>query len=253
MANPTPTGKAVFTRELRTRHNQAATALGVATGNNRVSANGEALLAQKSRGSQFIQNVILPGQSLQVPANGTQFYVRVATGPIMIKPDSGTENEYEVGTGLQLDIVNQFSLLQITNNQATAIVFEIFVGFDVYIDKRFYLNSTITPQVVYPTSPVAATETTIDIPDISTLLFQDINGNEFYALQRTCVLISNVDTGVTLLIQAANATVSGGPAVGSVPPETTFRLDASGDFALTLGGAAVNAIVSEIYTALPKR
>src|SRR5690348_9933812 len=103
---------------------------------NRVNSGGESLPTVKSRSSLFYANVIAPGATLVVPAAGTQFYMTVATAPISIRPSGGVFNDYVQGTGLQLDLSNAFSLLEIKNNNAAAAVFQMFVGFDQYIDKR---------------------------------------------------------------------------------------------------------------------
>jgi hypothetical protein len=63
-------------------------------------------------------------------------------------------------------------------------------------------------------------------------------------------MISNTDTGVTLLLQESGSVVANGPAILAIPPETSIRYDTSGDYSLNNGGAVINAIVSEIYSVI---
>lgn len=218
---------------------------------NRTSTQGVAPGNPQSRTSLFYANVIPAGGVLPVPCAGTQFYVTAATAPVSIRPSGGVFNAYEQGTGLQLDETNAFSLLEVRNDNAYPIAFQIFVGFDQYIDNRLVLGGG-QPVIGYPTYPVANAAATLDIPDKTGSVIADINGNQFYALSRVAVIICNTDTGVTLLLHKAGATLAGDPAVAAVFPTTSLRYDASGHFSLTTGGGNLNCIVSELYNAIPK-
>lgn len=224
--------------------------LGVAQGSNRLNSAGVALPSVANRTSRFYNNVIAAGATLQVPITGTMFYVTVAAAPIDIKPSSGVANSYQQGTGLELDLVNAFDLLEISNPNPNPVVFQLFVGFDKFIDKRIFLNTWQTPQIAYPTAPLPNVSTAIAIPDISGQAFTDINGNSWYAIARVALIVSNVDSGVAFTIQAAGASSATGPAIASVPPLTAIRLDVAGDYSLHVGGGNIPAIVSEIYQAL---
>lgn len=229
--------------------------IGVATGNNRTNSSGLPLASLRARGSQYITNIIPAGTTanpavLPVPAAGTQFYVLFASAPIGIRPSGGIFDTYSQGTGLNLDIENQFNLLEVSNSNPFPIVFQIFVGFDSYIDNRLILANSLTPAVVYPTYSTASSATDIAINDLSGQAFVDINGKKWYAVQRAAILVFNPDTGVTLFVQAKGAATSSGPAVGVVYPQTSLNLPITGDYAISVGGGAINAIVSEIYTAL---
>lgn len=219
---------------------------------NRVNSQGRSLGTIKSRSSRFYTNVILPGQILPVPCAGTQFYVTVATAPFFIRPKGGDFSQYTVGTGLQLVEENAFDLLEVKNTSNNNIVFQIFVGFDEFIDKRTFLaiQSQLTPNVSRPTYPTPNAATAVAINDISGQQFTDINGNAWWALAREAIIVSNPDTGVTLLLQKAGSVVSNGPAVAAIYPLTSLRLDIAGNYSLSVGGGTINAVVSEIYQSL---
>jgi hypothetical protein len=219
---------------------------------NRSGTSGFALPQVQSRISLFYENLIPAGGVLPVPCNGTSFYVTIATGAISIRPRNGVFNEYAPGTGLELDLINAFDLLEVKNENAFAVVFQIFVGFDRFIDKRLILTQTGQGSVAFPTYQTASSAAVVNIADRTSQVFADINGNQFYALWRESILVFNLDAGVTLLLQKANSVVSNGPAVGVIYPVTAIRFDFGGDYVLHLGGANLNVIVSEIYQAIPK-
>lgn len=233
-----------------TRANNAAK-LGVAQGNNRLNSSGLPLADFRSRGSQQINNIVQAGDTLPVPCNGTQFYVLFCSNTISIRPSGGVFNDYGQGTGLNLPDINQFNLLEVKNNSASAIVFALFVGFDSFIDNRLILTDNLTPLVAFPTYPTANAANAIAINDLSGQPFTDINGKKWYGVSRQSILVFNPDTGVTLLLQAAGSAISSGPAVGIIYPQTSLNYPASGNYSISVGGGNINAIVSEIYTALP--
>lgn len=226
----------------------------VSQGSNRLNTQGAELPNVKNRQSLFITNSIAAGAVVPFPISGTEFYVTVCTAPINIRPNaggsSGSFNSYGQGTGLKVALENAFDTIEIANPNAFPVTFQIFVGFDEYVDKRLYLASVLTPQVAFPTYPTAAAATGVNITDISGNAFTDINGGKWFAISRTSILISNIDAGVTLLVQKAGSVVANGPAIAFVPPLTAIELNVSGNYRLSVGGGNVNAIVSEIYTAL---
>lgn len=229
----------------------ASASLGIATGNNRLNSSGTPYIDPRARSSQQINNIVQAGQTIPVPCNGNQFYVLFSSANIDIRPSGGVFNEYTQGTGLNLPDINAFSLLEVKNNTNAAVVFALFVGFDGFIDNRLILANNLTPQVAYPTYPVASAATQINITDRSGQAFDDINGNHWYAIQRQAIMVFNPDTGVTLLLQKSGSAVSNGPAVGVIYPQTSLNFPIVGDYTISVGGGNVNAIVSEIYTSLP--
>lgn len=226
-------------------------AIGVATGNNRTNSSGHAPVTPKSRTTITLSNIVQPGASLPLPVAGTEFYFSFTTSEVFVTPDNGVANPYTTGTGLQLDLSNAFSLLQITNRNAYAVVFQIVIGFDVFIDKRLILDTTTTPVVAFPTYPTPSSAAVVNITDKSGAPFTDINGGKWYAISREAFYIFNTDTGVTLLVQKSNTVIANGPSVAAVYPQTSLRLPWSGDYRLSVGGGNINAVVSEGYLSIP--
>lgn len=218
--------------------------------NNRVNSQGIVPANTRGRSSLRYANVLPAGKSLQIPANGTQFYFRTATATISARPNGGVFSDYVQGEGLQLDLDNTFSVVEVKNNNSFDVIFELFVGFQGFIDNKLIIANNLYPQVAFPTYPTASAAATVDITDKSGTQFTDVNGNKWYALSRVAIVISNTDSGTTILVQKAGSAVANGPAVAAVFPLTSIRLDISGNYRLNIGGGNINAIVSEIYQAI---
>lgn len=220
-----------------------------ATGSNRTNSSGQAPRNVTLRGSLTYSNVIPAGGTLQIPAAGNEFYVQVTTGTINIQPDNGVSNPYDSGTGLQLDLSNSFSLLQVKNPNAFAVVFQIFVGFDQFIDRRLYLNQNLTPQITIPTVPLSGS-TVILIPDLGGSQ-QTVDGVKWNLIQRSNLLVGNADSGATYILQRKTAPVTTAPFPGfPIYPLTSFNIASTGDFSMSAGGGAMLAYVFETYSAL---
>lgn len=204
-----------------------------------------------SRTSQTLRNIVPAGGKLQFPVTGNMFYVLFASAEINIKPGTGSENPYVTGTGLVAPEINSFGSLQISNPSANAVVFAIFVGFDGFIDNRLIIAESQVKQVAYPTCPTASSLTAIPITDRSATPIADINGKNWYAVNRVAIIISNPDSGVTLLLQRQGAGTASGPAIAAIYPLTSLNYPVSGNYSLSVGGGLINAIVSEIYNAIP--
>lgn len=217
--------------------------------NNRVNTSGRPIANPQFKTSLRIVQAIDAGATLQLSCSGTQFYFRFSTGILSVKPSGGAFADYQSGEGLNVPPENAFSLLQLKNNNSVAVVFELFAGFDGFIDNKLVLSQSINPNVVYPTYPTAGVATSVDINDISGQPFYDINGNQWYAISRVAILVSNVSSGTTILLLKKNGTNSGDPAIMAIFPLTSIRLDASGDYSLYDAGN-VDCIVSEIYSAI---
>lgn len=219
---------------------------------NRVNSSGRALGTVKARTSLFVSNLIPAGGTLPIPVSGTTFYVTVATAPFNIRPSGGVFNTYDVGTGLELEEINSFSLLEVNNPNAFPVVFQLFVGFDKFVDKRLILSQTNLTVVAKPTYDTPNSAAAVAIDDISGQAFTDVNGNEWYAIQRVSIIVSNMDGGIDLLLQESGSVVSNGPAIAGIFAKTSLRLDVAGDYSLSVGGGNINAVVSELYQAIPK-
>lgn len=230
----------------------ASFAHGVATGDNRTNSSGANIGNLISRTSQTIANVVPAGGSLTLPVNGSTFYLQVATGQLQIRPAGGVFAPYSQGTGLNLLAENAFDRIDVTNNNAYSVVFQLFIGFDGFIDNRLILDTSLTQTVVYPTYPKPSVAAAVAITDKSGSAFTDINGNQWLAIQRQAIVICNTDSGVTLLLQESETTTSNDDAIAAIYPVTSLTLPISGNYALNIGGGNVNAIVSELYLAIPK-
>jgi hypothetical protein len=187
--------------------------------------------------------------TLRVACRGSQFFVRACSQPISIRPDGGVLASYDNGDGLQVKEQNAFNGLEVVNATANPITALIFVGWDTFLTRALILQNTILPNVAYPTYPTANVGSHIDIPDLSGQSFLDADGKKWFALSRQAILVGNPDPGATILLQKAGATGATGVAVAMVPPQTTLRFDAAGDYSIDGGGSNLNLIVSEIYQA----
>lgn len=223
-----------------------------ATGDNRQNSSGNfASVGPLSRTSIIYPCVVPAGATVPVPGAGTNFYVTVATAPVMIRPLGGVFNTYTNGKGLRLQTINAFSGLEIRNTNAYPVVVQLFIGFDEFIDNTLILANTGQQLVANPTYPTASAAAAVTINDISGTAFNDINGVAWYALQREAIYVSNIDSGVTLLLQKAASVVSNGPSVIAIFPTSNLRYAAAGNYSLSVGGGNINAIVSELYQAIP--
>ncbi len=240
-----PNGNSIF-------RGTPAQQVGVSNTDNRTNSSGRSLGTVKARTSLFIDGQIPAGETMPVPIAGTQFYVTALTATIGIRPSGGIFNDYEVGTGLQLQEINAFNLLELRNENAFPVVYQIFVGFDQFIDKRLILDLVSQPAVVNPTYPVPNAATAVAIDDLSGQAITDINGGTWWALARIAICVFNTDTGVTLLLHESGASSASDPAIAAIFPQTALNYPASGDYALTTGGGNINAIVSEIYQCIPR-
>lgn len=221
----------------------------IATGSNRVNSAGEFPRAAIGKTSTVIRNIVPAGQTVPFPAAGDSFYVTFASAPLTIKPDTGVANSYVQGTGLNL--INPFNQLNITNPGTAAVVFEVFVGFDEYIDNRVIIAQQAVNSYAFATYPTPNAAAAVAINDLSGTQIADINGNKFYAVSREAIYIGNPDPAVTILLQKQGSAVANGPAVLPIYPLTSLRYPAGGNFSLSVGGGNINAIVSEIYYGLP--
>lgn len=208
----------------------------------------------RAKGSQVITNVVAANGTLPLRVSGSQFYMLTASAAVDIRPMAagsvGFFDTIVTGTGKNFGNVNAFEQLEVKNNNAFAVIFSLFIGWDDYIDKRLIVASNTNPQVIFPTYQVPSSAAVVNINDLSGQAFVDINGGKWYAVNRVAIQIFNPDTGVTLLLQKAGSVVGNGPAIGIIYPQTSLRIDASGNYCLQLGGANINAIVSEIYNAV---
>lgn len=197
------------------------------------------------RSSQILNLIVPAGKPIQVFQAGQQFYLVLATGTVKIKPNNGAENSYTQGKGQIVPADNQFSSLQLTNPNAFDIIVSIFVGFGDYIDNTVILFNPQVSNVIYPTFPVIAAANNVTITDRSGSAFTDPNGNQWLALKRTALYITNYDTGLTYNI----TNIVGTQRVLGVLPQTNVVLEWDGSYKIT-DGANLQLIISEVYMAI---
>ena len=218
---------------------------------NSQAGNTPAVVAQNQQRNQSGRQVNIPvnaGATVRINSQGNQFYLVIATAPVNIRPDGGDFSLYQQGTGSRSNSAN-FAAVEIQNPNSVAVVISLWIGFDSFIDNRLIIANALTPQVAYPTQS-APTATAVAINDLSGGVFTDINGAQWIALQRVAILIFNTDSATTLYLQKQGAATASGPAVGVIYPLTPIRFDFSGNYALSVGGGTIPAIVSEIYIAV---
>lgn len=201
-----------------------------------------------------INNLSVPaGTSVQVNQNGTNAYLVIATGAVNMRcrtqKSAQAYSTFYQGTGIR---DTDFSSIEVQNPNAFAVVISLWVGHAAFDDKRLILNQTATPNVAYGTykNPAGSPAATVNIVDKSGGGFTDLNGNAWLALYRVMILISNLDSGVVLLVQKTGGT-GASDAILAVQPLTDRAIPVSGDFTLNNGGGNLNCIVSEIYAAIP--
>lgn len=223
---------------------------GVAQGSNRINSQGNlAPVSSLSQTSRVLATSIAAGQTIPFAVAGTQFYVSASSAAIQVRPSGGDFTSYVQGTGL--DVKRGFDAIEIFNPSAFPVSFQIFVGFDGFIDHRIFNVSTTTPNIAYPTYSAVMSAAAIAITDLSGQGFFDIDGNPWLALNRVYISISNLDTSATILVQKEGSVIQNGPAIAAVFPGTSWIEPLSGDFSLNVGGGNINALVHEIYQAIP--
>lgn len=226
----------------------------VAPGTNRISSQGN--VASKKidaigQTSRVIATSIAAGATIPFAAAGTEFYLSACSSTLNIKPSNGEFVAYVQGTGLDVKSGNAFNSVQINNPNNFPVVFQLFIGFDGFIDNRLYEVIQSTPNVAYPTYSVPNLAPAVAITDLSGQGFFDINGNPWLALYRQYIVVCNLDASAVMLVQAAGALTGNGPAIAMVQPLTSWIEQLSGNYSLNLGGGNINAVVHEIYAAIP--
>ncbi len=221
-----------------------------ANGSNRTNTSNQ-FTSNRGATSLTINQVIPANAGVPISVSGSFFYVTVATATIDIRPGGGAFNPYTPGTGLNVGAGNEFGLLEVKNNNAFPVAFQLFVGFDGFIDNRVIIATGGAQPVGYPTYSVQSSASTINIVDLSGQPFADINGGLWYAVNRISLTVCNADTGVSLLLQKASATSSSDASIAFIQPNTSYREQLVGNFRIRSGGS-INAIVNEIYSAIPR-
>lgn len=223
----------------------------VSTTSNRLSSSGDSAPTSSGQSSKIIATSIAAGVTIPFAVAGTNFYFSAASAALNVRPAGGEFVPYVQGTGYNKRNNGAFANIEVQNTNAFPVAFQMFVGFDEFIDKRIFNVSVTTPNVAYPTYPLTETAPAIAITDLSGQGFFDIDGNPWLALYRVAIMISNLDSSNTLLVQKEGSVIQNGPAIAAVFPLTSWIESLSGDFSLNIGGGNVNALVHEIYASIP--
>ena len=201
-----------------------------------------------------IFNLPIPaGKSTQIDHPGEMAYLVLTTAPVQMRARSKTGiqtySTFVQGQGFR---DGDFSSVEILNPNSFDVVVSVWVGENNFVDNTLIVNNQQVSQVANPTypDPGGAPAMNVDIDDLSGNPFTDINGNKWLSLYRVMILISNLDSGVVLLVQKSGGTGSS-PAILAVQPLTDRAIPVSGDYTMNNGGANLNCIVSEIYAAIP--
>jgi hypothetical protein len=216
-------------------------------GNGATATPGYVAPVGPNRSSQVITTIIPANGSIPVFQAGKEFYLSLATAAVDIIPNKGPTSRYTQGTGLIVDDSNLFNQLQVSNPNSFSVVISLFVGFGGYVDNRTTLFNPLISNVIVPTYPTAASLGTVPILDKTGTAIVDINGNNFLALARNGIYVSNIDLASVYNI-CDHAT--GLLVALAVQPQTEIVFPASGDLQISVPAGTVNAIVSEIYSAV---
>lgn len=206
---------------------------------------------EAQQGGRLINAPILPGQVYRAVARGTQAYLVTATNSVNMRPEGGDFVQYSQGTGI--NTVKPFNIVEIQNFNSVPVVISIWIGFDSFIDNRLIITTASNPNIVFPTYSDPLSADYVNIVDLTGGAFEDGNGNTWLALYRIAILIFNLDAGDTFFLRTFSPTgATTGLPVAAVPPAPLpLRLDFSGNYTYNTGGGPVNAIISEIYSAIP--
>jgi hypothetical protein len=221
-----------------------------AQGNNRTNTAGQLPTTGSRRTSSTISSYCPAGQTIQYPVAGSNFYLRASSSPIQIRPSNDVFDTYTPGTGKLVDESNLFSMIEVYNPNTFPVSYSIFVGFGEFIDRRLIIETDLILPVPKPTySPTPAVAGPILIPDISGSPFLDANGNNWLALNRLAIYIDNLSASNIDLLNAASTDTNPFPILGTVFPGTTRTFPYSGDYSLLVGASAIEAVVTELYSA----
>lgn len=201
------------------------------------------------RSSQIVTTILTPvgtpGAKYPISQAGNNFYLVLATNTVSVKTDKGIENNYTQGTGLENP--SDFKWVEIGNPTPYNIVVSIFVGFGGYIDNRLIVADPLVSSVTVLTYGVPNALNEVDVIDKTAQAIVDQNGNNFLALSRVAIYVSNLDTGVTYFIWNSAKT---GSAL-AIAPAMNGVYGAGGNFVVAPNGVGlVNALVSEVYMAV---
>ena len=210
-----------------------------------------ASIAVPARVGQLTPVPIAAGQSTTISGSGDMVYIVIATGPVNVRTrgvqGTSSYSTLQQGTGIS---GQPFAAVDLQNPNAFPIVVQVWTGLSQFVDNRLILANATIPNVVFPTYPTANSASSVNFMDMSGGAFTDINGNNWLALDRVAIVVCNIDTGVTYLVQRYGSSISSGPAIAAVYPQTSWTESLSGNYTISVGGANINVIAHEIYAAI---
>jgi len=209
-------------------------------------------------GGQISNLPIAAGATVTAPGGGTGFYLVIATGAVNIRARGhryGTDSYslYQQGQGTRQqpgENTVAFDVVDIQNPNTVPVVVSIWTGFSDFVNNQLILSNAYIQNVANPVYPVANAAVSIQIPDLTGSSFLDINGKKWLPLYRIAIEVFNCSNADKYFLQKKNATGLADGSIGAVQPLTPVRFDVSGDYSI-IQAAEINAIISEIYAAIP--
>jgi hypothetical protein len=185
----------------------------------------------------IIETTLQPGEVRTVYVVGTAFYLIQSGGVLNVKPDifDNSSNNYYAKQGQYLSADLVFSYLTITNKNATALTFKLWVGWGAYQDNIQDLRDQPTVTVgTGVTSLLASNANPVTLNGVGT-------GNR---IQRRLVLIANEDPATNFL----EVYDQSGNKILTVFPFTNVAIPTSGYVQIrnnTL--TAINVSIAEVW------
>jgi len=211
-------------------------------------------LAATSPKGQLFTQVIPAGATVPLHQRGTNCYILAATGSLDMRARGpggiNIYNSYTTGTGFENA---EFNLVEVLNKNGFDVTCSIWVGDASFIDKRNIPIGQSFVNVVRPiyTDPSHHPAAFINADDISGNFFFDANGNRWQAITRVQILISNLDSGVVILVQKNGNTTFNTGAIFAVQPATEIGLAIQGAYTIVSSAGTLNALVSDVYLSVP--
>lgn len=250
----------------------------VARNSNLTNTQGGNPSSVRGKSSIHLRTIIGPGKTFPMPGSGNQFRVIVATSEVRIRPSGdlpGTFNPYFGSTGLNLAetpqevytdfdgkilvkpaLLNSFSQLELHNPSETkSLYIEIISGWDEYVDTRFSLPATQFSQVPavlydgYHPAAFGGLYTFLPMPDQSGTILTDCNGTQWFAANRSLILIMNNDVSDYTIITNDDQSLF----VTMAHPLTTSQFVLTGlDLGIQMAsGGNIGGIITEVYNCVP--
>ncbi len=201
-----------------------------------------------------VQDIIKAGATFPINQNGNHYELILATGRIEVRNSSpkfgGQFNLLPVGIQ---PTVPPFTKLELKNKESFQVAFQILISDQPFKNNNVNISLAQGILVTVATQPdLSAGIPRFLIPDLSGTIIADLNGNKWLALSRAYFLVTNDNTGHSLLIQRFAASSNVTDAIDLVPENQTHRIDGGGDFSVSQkGGGNISGIASEFYNCLP--